>query len=200
MSSFSTMSSSFAEMPKGITWLSVVISIVLIVLGILAILLPTAMSYSVVLVSSWLLMIAGVIQFVHVFRCRGIGDALWKAAVAIAYFVAGVYLRVNLTRGIAVLTLVLAAFFLSEGIIGLFAYFGTRLRRHSGWLLVEAIATLTLGVMIWRHWPSNSLWVIGLLVGMNMVITGSTRLMLTLAVRNAVNSGRQERFASGHGA
>jgi uncharacterized membrane protein HdeD (DUF308 family) len=200
MPSLSVSSSPLAELPKRITWLSIVISILLIVFGILAVLLPIGMSYSVVLISSWLLMIAGVIQFVHVFRCRGIGDALWKAAVAAAYFIAGIYLRVNIARGITVLTLVLAAFFVAEGIISLFAYFGTKMSRHSVWLLLEAIATLVLGLMIWRHWPSNSLWVIGLLVGINMVVTGSTRLMLTLALRNAVQRGRQEHLAPGQGA
>jgi uncharacterized membrane protein HdeD (DUF308 family) len=39
--------------------------------------------------------------------------------------------------------------------------------------------------MIWRHWPSGSLWVIGTLVGINMIMSGTTRLMLALAVRRA---------------
>jgi uncharacterized membrane protein HdeD (DUF308 family) len=37
--------------------------------------------------------------------------------------------------------------------------------------------------MIWRHWPSGSLSVVGLLVGVNMIFTGTTRLMLSMAVR-----------------
>ena len=200
MSSLSTLSSAhLGWLPKRVTWLSIVISILLVVFGILAVLLPVEMSYSVVLVSSWLLVIAGIIQFVHVFRCRGIGDGLWKVAVAIAYVLAGIYLRVNLTRGIAVLTLILLAFFLAEGIIGLFAYFGTKRSPQSGWLLLEAIATLILGLAIWRHWSSNSLWVMGLLAGINLVVTGATRLVLTLAVRNAMKPGPQERLAPGRG-
>jgi len=38
-------------------------------------------------------------------------------------------------------------------------------------------------ILIWQHWPSGSLWVIGALVGINMMMTGVTRLMLTIAIR-----------------
>jgi uncharacterized membrane protein HdeD (DUF308 family) len=50
-------------------------------------------------------------------------------------------------------------------------------------MLLDGIITLVLGVMIWRHWPSSSFWVIGLLVGISMLMTGTTRLMMALAFR-----------------
>ena len=51
------------------------------------------------------------------------------------------------------------------------------------WMLLDGIITLILGGMIWSQWPSSALWVIGPLVGISMVMTGATRLMMTLAVR-----------------
>jgi uncharacterized membrane protein HdeD (DUF308 family) len=50
-------------------------------------------------------------------------------------------------------------------------------------MLLDGIITLTLGFMIWNHWPSGSLWIIGTFVGISMVMTGITRLMMALAVR-----------------
>jgi uncharacterized membrane protein HdeD (DUF308 family) len=50
-------------------------------------------------------------------------------------------------------------------------------------LLVDGIVTLVLAVMIWRTWPSSAVWVIGTLVGISMLFSGITRLMLSLAVR-----------------
>jgi uncharacterized membrane protein HdeD (DUF308 family) len=38
-------------------------------------------------------------------------------------------------------------------------------------------------VLVWRQWPSNSLWVTGTLVGVSMIMTGVTRLMISLAAR-----------------
>jgi uncharacterized membrane protein HdeD (DUF308 family) len=37
--------------------------------------------------------------------------------------------------------------------------------------------------MIWGQWPSSSLWVIGLLVGINLLFTGWSLTMLAIASR-----------------
>jgi len=50
-------------------------------------------------------------------------------------------------------------------------------------MLLDGIITLVLGFLIWNRWPSSSLWVIGTFVGISMVMTGTTRLMMALAVR-----------------
>jgi len=59
-------------------------------------------------------------------------------------------------------------------------YFRIRRMRHAGWVLFDGIATLVLGLLIWAHWPSSSVWVICTLIG----ISGISRFMLGLAVRN----------------
>jgi uncharacterized membrane protein HdeD (DUF308 family) len=48
---------------------------------------------------------------------------------------------------------------------------------------MDGIVTLILGLLVWRQWPSSSLWVIGTLVGISMIFTGATRLMISLAAR-----------------
>jgi len=55
------------------------------------------------------------------------------------------------------------------------------------WLLLfDGVVTLILAVMIWRTWPSNTEWVIGTLVGISMLFSGTARLMLSLAARQLV--------------
>jgi uncharacterized membrane protein HdeD (DUF308 family) len=90
--------------------------------------------------------------------------------------------------GIASLTFVIILFLVAEGLIDIIFYFRTRKIGASGWLLFDGIITLILGLMIWAHWPSGSLWVIGFLVGINMIMTGTTRLMLSLTVRRALKA------------
>ncbi len=58
----------------------------------------------------------------------------------------------------------------------------------SGWLLFDGIITLILAMMIWRTWPSSSEWVIGTLVGISMLFSGISRLMLSLAARRLVSN------------
>ena len=185
------MSTSLQKVAKRVSGLSIGLCILLIIVGFLAILLPIEMSFGVVIVISWLLVISGAVQFVHAFRCAGVGHTIWKVAVAIIYFVTGLYLRLNPGLGIVALTLALIAFFVAQGLVDILVYLRTRKSGVSSWLLLDGVITLILGLMIWRHWPSGSLWVVGTLVGINMIMTGMTRLMLTVAVRRAMKTAAQ---------
>jgi uncharacterized membrane protein HdeD (DUF308 family) len=94
-----------------------------------------------------------------------------------------VYLILHPLLAVASLTLVLAALFLIEGILDVILFFNMRPMRGSFWVLVDGIITVLLGLMIYLHWPSSSVWAIGVLVGVSMIISGVTRVMLSLAVR-----------------
>ena len=162
---------------------SVGLSIVLIIFGVLAILLPMATSIGVVIVIGWLVIFDGLAQLVHAFQSSGVGHIVWKLLVAVFYLVAGGYLLASPGLGAAGLTLVLGIFLFAEGIADVVAYFATRKTGSSPWMLADGVITLILGFMIWNQWPVSSLWVIGTLVGVSMVMTGTTRLMMALAVR-----------------
>jgi uncharacterized membrane protein HdeD (DUF308 family) len=167
---------------------SIVWAIVLIVFGFLAICLPFLTSWGVVVVIAWLIVFSGGFQFIHAFQSQGIGHILWKLLVAILYLIVGIYFLLNPLLGVAAFTLALAIFFVLEGVFDLVAYFQARALRGSGWILFDGIVTLILGLLVWRQWPSSSLWVIGTLVGISMIFTGMTRLMLSLAARRLVHS------------
>jgi uncharacterized membrane protein HdeD (DUF308 family) len=165
------------------TW-SILLSILLIIFGVLAITFPFFTSIGAGQVVGWLLLIGGLAQFVHAFQSTGIGHIVWKLLIAVFYFVAGAYLLTHPILGLAALTLALAAFFFAKSMVDVAAYFSTRNSGASGWILVDGIVTLLLGLMIWSRWPAGSLWVAGMLVGIGMVWTGVTRLMMALAFRN----------------
>jgi len=162
---------------------SLVLSIILIIFGLLAIALPMVSSIGVAIVIGWMVIFAGIAQLVHAFQSTGIGHIVWKVLVALIYLAAGISLIALPAAGAAGLTLVLGVFLFAEGIADVAAYFATRKSGNSPWMLLDGIITLLLGFLIWNHWPSSSLWVIGTLVGISMVMTGTTRLMMTLAVR-----------------
>ncbi len=162
---------------------SIVWAILLIVFGVLAIALPLATSIGVLIVLSWLLVFSGAFQFIHAFRSHGAGSIAWKLLVAVLYLAAGLYFLMHPLLGVASFTLLLAWFFVAEGVIDLIVYFANRSARGAGWILFDGIVTLILGVLVWRQWPNSSAWVIGTLVGISMIFTGNTRLMMSLAAR-----------------
>ncbi len=166
---------------------SLVLSIILIIFGLLAIALPMVSSIGVAIVIGWMVIFAGVAQLVHAFQSTGIGHIVWKVVVALIYLVAGFSLIARPVAGVAGLTLVLGVFLFAEGIADVVAYFATRKSGNSSWMLLDGIITLVLGFLIWTRWPSSALWVIGTFVGISMVMTGTTRFMMALAVRKAAS-------------
>ena len=164
---------------------SIVWAIVVILFGFLAIALPLATSLGVVIVIAWLILLAGGFQLIHAFQSKGIGSTLWKIVVAILYVLVGIYFLLNPLLGVASFTLVLAIFFVAEGVLDLVIYFQNRTAGGAGWILLNGIITLILGIMVWRQWPSSSMWLIGTLVGFSMIMTGTARLMISLAARRA---------------
>jgi uncharacterized membrane protein HdeD (DUF308 family) len=162
---------------------SIPLALLLIIVGMAALALPIVTSWGVVLVITWLIITSGVIQVIHAFRSKGVGTILWKIVVAALYLVVGIYLLFHPLLGAAALTLMLAVFFVVEGATDLVTFFRVRKAPAAGWIFFDGIVTLILGVLVWRHWPSSSLWVIGALVGISMISTGVTRLMIGLAAR-----------------
>ena len=177
-----------ADLVKSNSGKSILWPIVLIIFGFLAIALPLAASWGVVVVVAWLIIFSGGFQFVHAFKSKGIGPILWKLLVAILYLIVGIGFLTHPLIGMAAFTLMLAIFFVVEGVFDLIAYFKSRHVNGSGWMLFDGIVTLILGIMVWRHWPSSSTWVIGTLVGINLIMTGMTRLMLSLAARRVLKA------------
>ena len=166
------------------TW-SIVWGILLIVLGMLAIALPVIAAVAVSILIAWLLIFAGVVHLVVAFHSHRAASLIWKLLVGLAYLFVGIYLIARPLLGVASLTLVLACLFVIEGILSITLFFSMRSLGGSGWVLLDGIITLVLGLMIYLQWPSSSAWAIGTLVGASMVISGVTRVMLSLAVRKA---------------
>jgi uncharacterized membrane protein HdeD (DUF308 family) len=80
----------------------------------------------------------------------------------------------------------LAGLFLFEGVLNIVLFFQLRALQGAPWILFDGIVTLILAMLIYLQWPSSSMWAIGTLVGISMIFSGITRVMLSLAVRKVV--------------
>jgi len=156
--------------------------ILMLICGFLAIGLPFASGIGVAIVIGWVLLATGVWHLLFGFRSgSGIGGFLWQLLLAIVYGAAGLMLLFRPLAGLAWLTLVLATFLLIEAVLEFILYFNIRGRVNAGWVLVDAFITLILGILIWARWPSSSIWAIGTLIGISLIFSGISRLMLSSA-------------------
>ncbi len=169
------------------TW-SIVWGILLIVFGMVAIGSPALAAVAVNAVIAWLIVLSGVVHIVLAFQSHGAGSVIWKLLVGVAYVAFGAYLIVHPLMGVVALTLMLASLFLIEGILDIILFFKMRPLQGSSWILFDGVITLLLGVMIYAQWPSSSFWAIGILVGVSMIMSGVSRIMLSLAVRKVTSA------------
>ena len=167
---------------------SIVWGVLLIIAGMLAISSPMLAALAVNILIAWLIVFAGVVHVIVAFHGHRAGSIIWKLLVGIAYLCIGAYLLWHPVLGVASLTLVLAFLFLIEGVLNIILFFRMRSVSGSSWVLIDGIITLLLGLMIYLQWPSSSAWAIGTLVGISMIISGVTRVMLSLAVRRATTA------------
>lgn len=168
---------------KSVGW-SIGLSALMIVAGILAIALPLAAGIAVNLLVAWLLVFSGCVHLVFAWHTRSAGGFLWELLVGILYIFIGVYLLIHPLAGLVSLTIALAIYLLLEAVLEFVLGFTLRPLPGTGWLIFDGIITLILAVMIWRTWPSSTSWIIGTLVGISMLFSGTTRLMLSLAARS----------------
>ena len=177
-----------SETVRQASTVSILWGILLIIFGAVAIAMPLLAAIALTGLIAWLIVLAGVVHLILGFRAHGTGNMIWKVLVGIAYMIFGVYLITHPVLGVASLTLLLASLFLVEGVLDIILFFSMRALRGSSYVLLDGIVTLILGLLIYAHWPSSTVWAIGTLVGVSMIISGLTRVMLSLAVRKAATA------------
>jgi uncharacterized membrane protein HdeD (DUF308 family) len=158
------------------------LGILLIVVGTAAIILSVVATLATVLVIGILALVAAVAQLVSAFQARHWEGVVLHLLIAILYGVFGLMLVARPGQGAAALTLLLGALFLVGGIFRVI--FALSVRFHSwGWALLSGIVMFLLGALIWSEWPGSSYWVIGLFVGIDMLVTGWTWVILAMGLR-----------------
>ena len=166
---------------------SIVLGILMIVAGMCAIASPLFAGVLIVYIVAWTAIFNGGAQIVYGFRAHSGGRMVLELLLGLLYIVAGVFILMHPGGGLLALTLVIACFLLIYGIFALVLAFQLRPHAGWGWVLFDGIITILLGLMIWAHWPVNSEWVVGTLVGISFIVSGVSRLMLSLAVRRVTS-------------
>jgi len=169
------------------TWF-IILGILLIALGVLAIAFPFATTIAAKVFLGWLFLIGGIIQVIHAFSTRGWSEFFLDLLMGILYLVAGGWLAFFPLTGIVTLTIFLAAMFVVQGVIEIAMAFRIRPLDGWGWMLVAGIVALLAGILILFGLPSSATWAIGLLVGINLLMTGWAYLLLPMMAERAADA------------
>ena len=159
------------------------LGILYIFAGLVAILTPEIVTLLSVVFFGAILLIAGIATLIHAFWThRWDGFAVQLLAGVLAS-VAGFLLVTDAAAGAAVITIILAGYFLASGFFRLgFGVMRASLHHRTA-LIVSGLVTLLLGILIAVHWPSSSLWVIGTFVGIDLIFYGFSLVTLARALK-----------------
>lgn len=179
---------SIAQLQKSWYWY-LLLGIGLVVLGTLAIIFSyTATIFSVLALAGFLLII-GIVELVQAFKMRFWKKFFLHLILAILYLLAGGFILANPTLNAITLTLLLAFFFAVSGLAKIIFALAYNLP-HQGWIILSGMISLLLGILIWQQWPVSGLWAIGLFVGIDVLFTGWSWIVLALAVKSIKTSSR----------
>jgi uncharacterized membrane protein HdeD (DUF308 family) len=164
--------------------------VIMVMLGAVAFVAPTMATIAVDIFVGWLFLISGIFGLAALFAVRTVPGFIWTLITAALSVIVGALLIWKPVEGTFSLTLVLTAFFIVEGIFQIVASFTSRdaIPGSWGWMLASGLADLVLAAIIIAGWPLSAGWVLGLIVGVNLVTSGLAVVMAAIAGRKVVQT------------
>ncbi len=152
-----------------------------LILGFAAIALPFITTLAIEILIAWLFIGGGVTQLIHAIQSRSNSKGfIFKLLLGLFYLSGGLLLLFYPLAGVLGLTLALGSFILLEGALQLALAIQLRPERGWVWSLTGGIVGILFGSLIVIEWPSDAPWILGLLVGLNLISDGLPLIVLAV--------------------
>lgn len=157
----------------------------LVVAGVLAIIYPVISSGAVIVLLGWLLIASGVLQGMSLIGARQVPHFwLQLISVILAILIGFLFLR-DPAQGLMTLALLLIIFFMMEGISKVVFALTIRPFPNWGWVLASGLVGILLALILWASLPVTAVWLIGFLLGINLISIGAAIGYLAWHVRKS---------------
>jgi uncharacterized membrane protein HdeD (DUF308 family) len=159
--------------------------IVTMILGILSILAPMVIGFSISILVGILVLLAGIMRMMWTFQTSSISNDFFGFIFGALTFICGLALVSDPILASGFLSIMLAIYFIFDGIFEIMAAFRLRPMSGWGWLLFAGSTSFLLGLMIWQQYPLSGAWAIGILLGIKLFFVG----IIMISVGNNLKSG-----------
>jgi uncharacterized membrane protein HdeD (DUF308 family) len=132
-----------------------------------------------------MMLISGVAEVINAFQVKTWGKFLLWAILGGLYIAAGLIAFENPLLTAAVLTLMLGCALAASGIMRIVLGVSMRHTMPWVWVVLSGVISFLLGVVILGHWPVSSLYILGLLLGIDLVFAGASWIGIGLRLRTA---------------
>jgi uncharacterized membrane protein HdeD (DUF308 family) len=150
----------------------VALGIVYVIAGLIALSSVVFATRVTVFVVGIMMLISGIAEAINAFQFKSWGKFLLWLFVGLLFIAAGLVTFQNPQLAAAVLTLLLGAALAVSGVMRIILALGMREGTSWTWVVLSGLVTLLLGLVILVHWPVSSLFVLGVLLGVDLLIIG----------------------------
>jgi uncharacterized membrane protein HdeD (DUF308 family) len=157
--------------PAPPTWVRVLLGIVLVLAGLLVLGdIAVATLISTIFIAL-MAIVAGGFEIIHAFWTRGWGGFVWQILLGALYLAFGLVLLNQPVSGALIITYVLGLLLLLSGIVRVLLSFSHW--RDAGWImLISGAFGILAGLVILTGFPMTGLWVLGLVLGVDLITHG----------------------------
>ncbi|WGD49768.1 HdeD family acid-resistance protein [Bradyrhizobium sp. CB1650] len=162
----------------------VALGVVYLIAGFIALGSVMLATVASVLVVGAMMIVAGVTEVIGAFQMKSWGKFLIWALLGVLYVIAGFLTFENPLFAAVLLTLFLGASLIASGAVRLFLAFSMKRESPWVWVALSGAITLLLGLLIVARWPVNSVYILGLFLGIDLIMAGAGWVSLGFSLRH----------------
>jgi uncharacterized membrane protein HdeD (DUF308 family) len=157
------------------TWVRILLGVVLVLAGLFVLGDVTLATLVSTLFIAAMAIVAGAFEIIHAFWTKGWGGFLWQVLLGLLYIAFGIVLWTQPVSGALILTFALGLMLMISGLVR--AYISVTHWQDAGWLmLASGVFGILAGLVIITGFPMSGLWVLGLLLGIDLIAHGAAWL------------------------
>ncbi|MCE9648671.1 MAG: DUF308 domain-containing protein [Parvibaculum sp.] len=151
--------------------------------GLLCIAFPFFGTLAVAIFVGWVLVFSGLVEVIHALTTRGAPAMMLNAVVGLLSLGVGVLVLSDPFSGALSLTLLIAGLFAADGTIRILSAAQIRPFAGWGWIVLNGVSSLLLAAVLLWLLPDASLYVLGILLGLDLLVAGGSLLLIASAAR-----------------
>lgn len=171
-----------SEITRNWSWL-LGLGVLFIILGLLGLSSIVGVTLISIVFIGFLFVIAGLAQFVDVFKSKKWKVATWHGLIALFYLLGGCFIVWDPLLASTLITALIGWTLVIIGIVRMIMAISLHGTPGWGFTLIASLAAILLGGIILMQWPMSSLWVIGLFISIELLMNGLNYLIMSIAIR-----------------
>ena len=164
-------------------WL-IIFGILQIIIGFFALTSPLYAGLGVAIAVGIIFLFSGIFELFNALKAPSVGWGVFRCCGGVLAILIGIVLLIKPLIGLSSLTLVLAFFFLFDGIDRIVQGFKLKGVEGRGWIIFGGAAAVILAILILVQWPLSNVWAVGVLAGIHITFAGWSKIMIGASARS----------------